>query len=76
MVRTQKRNYKKKISIMKELEIYNLWTNFITDIKYSKYFRTKQEIWDYSFILRKEFIDKKRLPKWESTNKDEKYMTG
>ena len=44
---------------MKELEIYNLWTNFITDIKYSKYFRTKQ-VWDYSFTIMKEFIDKKK----------------
>ena len=73
----QKINYKKKRNIMKDEIIYKQWTDFITDKKYSKYFRTKQEIWDYSFTIMKKFIDEnKRLPKWESSNKDEKYIAG
>jgi superfamily II DNA or RNA helicase len=36
----QKTNYKKKIHFMKEPEIYDTWTEFINDPKYSKYFDT------------------------------------
>jgi len=35
---TQKINYKKKKEIMLNEEIYNIWTEFINDIKYKKYF--------------------------------------
>jgi hypothetical protein len=34
----QKKNYKDKIKIMKDEEIYKMWKEFIEDSKYSKYF--------------------------------------
>jgi len=37
-ISSQIRNYKNKENIMKNEEIYNLWTEFITDEKYKKYF--------------------------------------
>jgi hypothetical protein len=37
-IHTQKRKYKNKIEIMKDPEIYNRWTDFITNPQYKQYF--------------------------------------
>jgi hypothetical protein len=38
-INTQQNNYKTKAKIMSLEEIYNQWTNFITDDKYKEYFK-------------------------------------
>jgi hypothetical protein len=37
-INCQQKNYKKKEFIMKNSEIYNLWTDFMNDSKYKVYF--------------------------------------
>lgn len=41
----QLQNYKNKTFIMQSDIIYNIWTDFITDIDYVKYFESKSQIW-------------------------------
>ena len=37
-IKTQKYNYKNKTQNMKDINIYNKWTEFINDEKYKTYF--------------------------------------
>jgi len=70
-------NKKKKMSQQKR---YNIWTNFINDIKYKKYFVTNENTWYNILELLKQFIDKnnclpsykndKVLYKWQSHQKE------
>ena len=56
-ISTQKKNYKNKIYIMKNEEIYNKWTDFINNPKYMKYFQSNKNIWNYTLKLVIEYID-------------------
>jgi len=38
-------NYENKINIMKNDNIYKLWTEFINNVNYKKYFKTDEQIW-------------------------------
>ena len=42
---TQRTNYKKKIKIMSNNQIYNIWTEFINNDKYKKYIQTNEDSW-------------------------------
>jgi len=70
----QKYSYKNKNSPFKTIEIYDKWTQFITD--YSKYFISNDELWNQKLIQLKEFIDThKRTPNLSSENPDEKQIS-
>ena len=71
-ITTQKTKYKLKREIMKDPDIYDVWTEFINDIKYSKYFKTSGEIWFKNLKKVKDFIDKNdKRPTQESKCKIE-----
>ena len=53
----QVKNYKNKIQIMKNLEIYDKWTEFINNEKYKKYFILNEEEWDSNLEWVKNYID-------------------
>jgi hypothetical protein len=64
---TQKQNYKKQI--MNNIEIYNIWTEFINN--YKEYFMSNEEQWYSKLNEVKNYIDKnnkkpsdKKLGKW------------
>ena len=49
--------YKKKEQIMLNNEIFLSWTQFITNDKYKKYFKSNIEIWNETLIKVKNYID-------------------
>ena len=49
--------------------IYDVWTEFINDIKYKKYFVSNEDIWYERFSKVKQYID--TYNKKPSTNRDE-----
>ena len=53
----QATNYKNKKGIMKNDDIYNLWTNFINDNKYKKYFMSNEKVWKDTIAKVKKYID-------------------
>ncbi len=67
----QQNFYKNKIRIMKNEQIYNIWTNFINDDKYKKYFLSYRDIWINTLNEVKEYIDKNNK-RPSSTDKDQK----
>ena len=66
---TQKKNYKKRKDIMKNLKIYNTWSEFINDEKYNKYFLTNDDQWFISFNKYKSFINKNHKLPTQKSNK-------
>ena len=63
------RNYKNKTDIMKNQEIYNIWTNFINDDKYKEYFVSNEYIWKNTLEHLKKYIDENnKIP--STHNKD------
>jgi superfamily II DNA or RNA helicase len=56
-ISTQKDNYTHKKNNMKNEEIYNKWKEFISDIKYNKYFISNEELWDKNFRELKKYIN-------------------
>jgi ubiquinone/menaquinone biosynthesis C-methylase UbiE len=78
-VSTQKTNYNQDISKckdnMKSLEIHQLWTEFINDPKYKKYFIDYNGIWKNKLITVKEYIDdNNKTPSTEDKNKEIKSL--
>jgi hypothetical protein len=72
---TQKKIYKKKEKIMKDKEIYNLWTEFINDDRYSKYFISYDDIWYQKFSEVKKYIDgNNKLPSNKNIDKNVKKL--
>ena len=58
---------------MKDEEIYSIWTQFINNPRYSKYFKSNQEVWKETLQKLIKFIDNnKKKPTCKSKNKDEK----
>ena len=56
-VKTQKKNYKNKNLIMKNLEIYNKWHDFVNDPQYKKYFKSNVDEWNKIFQKVIEYIN-------------------
>jgi hypothetical protein len=55
-------NFKYKKQIMKTVEIYNLWSDFINDDRYKKYFDLDNvRDWKIKFENAKQFIDTHKL---------------
>jgi len=71
---TQKKNYQKNTYIMKNTDIYDKWTQFVTD--YSKYIGSPDELWNTKLTELKSFIDTNdKTPSPTSTNSDEKQLS-
>ena len=70
---TQKTNYGKKTYRMKQKEIYDKWTGFITD--YAKYFISNDDLWDLKLQELKTFIaTHDSTPSTTSKNGEEKVL--
>jgi hypothetical protein len=54
----QNTNYNKNKNIMKNVEIKNIWFEFMSDEKYKKYFMTNEEEWELKLKDVKTYIDK------------------
>ena len=67
-INTQLYNYKNKINIMKEENIYNLWTEFINDSKYKKYFEDNTTLWINKLNEVKKYIDENNKRPYEKHN--------
>mgnify|MGYP000600713807 CR=1 FL=1 len=68
------KNYKNKVKIMKNIEIYNLWTSFLD--KYKNYLKTDEELWKEKYNQLIEFIENNhKRPKCNSKNKEEKQLS-
>jgi len=71
----QIQNYKNKKFIMENEEIYNLWSEFINDEKYSLYFIPNEENWKITLQQLKEYIDtNKKRPSQHDKNNDIKTL--
>ena len=69
----QKKNYTNLIQGMKKSERYDKWTEFMEE--YGHYFVGSQDIWQETFEILKNFIDKnKRKPTRGSRDNDEKKL--
>jgi len=53
----QKTNYKNKTQIMAEQDVYDTWSNFISDIKYSEYFMDNTTLWYNNLSAVIKYID-------------------
>jgi superfamily II DNA or RNA helicase len=53
----QKTNYKNKTQIMGEQDVYDTWSNFISDIKYSEYFMDNTTLWYNNLSAVIKYID-------------------
>jgi antitoxin component HigA of HigAB toxin-antitoxin module len=74
-INTQLNSYKKKEYIMKDEQIYNLWTEFINDIKYKKYFTSGEEEWNQKLKEVKKYIDEHiKRPSSEDKNNNIKKL--
>jgi len=74
-ISNQLTNYKKKAEIMKQTEIYNAWTAFITDSKYKEHFIGGEEKWFNDLEKAKEFMDvNNKRPNQRSKNQEEKTL--
>ena len=72
-INTQNQNYKNKIKIMKNEDIYNEWSNFINE--YEEYFLDNNTIWYNNLELVKKYIDENnKRPSSEDKNKDIKIL--
>jgi len=56
-ISTQTQSYKKRIEIMSNSEIYDIWTNFINDNKYKKYFISNDDEWKLQLNELKKYFD-------------------
>jgi superfamily II DNA or RNA helicase len=72
-ISAQKQNYKKKEQIMKNEEIYNKWTTFISE--YQEYFLDNETQWNNTLDKIKKYIDENnKRPSSEDINKDIKQL--
>jgi superfamily II DNA or RNA helicase len=69
----QRQYYKNKINIMKNLEIYNIWTQFMSD--YNSYFIDNDTLWFTSLNKVITYIEKnKQKPNKRSDDEEIKYL--
>jgi superfamily II DNA or RNA helicase len=66
-------NFRNKRNCMKNKNIYNSFSDFLN--KYSKYFKTNEQLWNDKFIQLKSFIDKNnKKPSQKSKNNEESML--
>ena len=74
-ISNQHTNYKLKCCVMKNKEIYDKWTNFITSEKYKIYFISNEEIWNNNFDSVRKYIDEyKKRPSEEDKQKEVNFL--
>jgi superfamily II DNA or RNA helicase/antitoxin component HigA of HigAB toxin-antitoxin module len=56
-ISNQLKNYKQKINIMSNLEIYNNYNEFINNDKYKTYFISNEDVWKQNLEKVKKYID-------------------
>jgi superfamily II DNA or RNA helicase len=72
-VSTQKRNYKKRVEIMKNDIIYNKFKDFLET--YSEYFISNTEVWNYNLKLVIKYIEENnKMPSSKSKDKEINFM--
>ena len=70
-INTSQKNYSKKQQNMKNEKIYKIWTDFINDDKYKKYFQSMSDIFTNNLNKLKDYIDiNKKRP-----SSDNKFLT-
>jgi hypothetical protein len=68
---TQQQNYINKKKGMKNVKIYDKWTEFINNPEYEKYFKSNEELWNEKFKNVIEYIDSNnKKPSSGDKNKD------
>lgn len=73
----QKQAYKNKKYIMKEKKYYDLWSEFINDPDFKRYFMNNKDDWKFKLEQLKICIDRnKGLPSNKSENQEIKKMAG
>lgn len=61
---SQKANYKAKKNALEDPVKYEQWTEFVQSSKYSKYFKSLDDVWNDNFCALKEYINKNNsIPK-------------
>jgi len=71
----QKANYKNKTYIMKQTDIYDMWTEFINHPDYKEYLLSADDDWKNKIDKMKKYIDKnKKTPSERSKDKDIKSL--
>jgi hypothetical protein len=71
----QQKKYKERKYIMSNDIIYKLWTDFIKDDKYKKYFISNENIWQNNLESVKKYIDKNnKKPSTHDKNNDVKKL--
>ena len=72
---TQIVNFQKKIQIMSNLKIYNIWNEFINTEKYKKYFISNEEEWANNLNKLKLYFDENnKRPSINDKNINVKYL--
>ena len=66
----QIQNSKARLQIMKNDEIYKLWTEFVNDARYKQYFLSNEESWKIKLAEVKQFIDTNNFRPTQKTNKE------
>ena len=59
-INAQTSNYINKINNMKNIEIYNIWDNFVKSNEYSKYFNIDNQDWKNNLELLRKYIDENK----------------
>ena len=72
-ISNQQKNHKSKEYIMKNSDIYDKWTEFITSEKYKKYFMSNEEEWQSNLNFIKKYIDENNK-RPSAKNKDTKML--
>lgn len=74
-IANQLKNYKCRLYIMKNDEIYNQWHDFIASDRYKKYFSSNEEAWYEMFYKVKSYIDDNRKkPSSKDKNENTRQM--
>jgi len=74
-ISNQQQNYKSKKQIMKDENIYNLWTEFINNDKYKKFFEDNNIIWINKLNEVKKYIDENnKRPSQQDKNNEIKIL--
>jgi len=73
----QLKNCEKRLHIMEQDNVYNVWCEFKNDDKYCEYFMNNEEIWYFRLNNVKKFIEEHdRKPSWSSEDKKERQLYG
>jgi superfamily II DNA or RNA helicase len=71
----QQVNYRNKKDIMGNIDVYDMWTEFINDQNYKEYFQSNEDIWKDNLVKVKKYIDdNNKRPSAHDKNKDIKSL--